>query len=464
MANSDNRIADKNSDKMTDSRIVKMTEGSVYKTLLSLTGPVLAGQLLQQLYNIADTAIIGKFLGVDALAAVGACWAINYIISYFCIGSCMAISVPLSQSYGADDNRALKCYFFNGIYCAAILAVIMTLLATFGCGDFLVWLHTPQKIYHDAYVYFFIIMCGLPFVILYNFCYGVLMAMGDSKMASVYMAVSTVVNIILDLVFVLILKLGVGGAALATSISQALAGILSFVYILKKYPILYKDAAVSWNGKYVVSIIRMCFPMGVQYSITAIGALVLQKSLNGLGAEAIAAYSSGQKVKSLLLCPLSALGTSLAAFTGQNYGAGRYSRIREGIKKSNMIGAVYSGVMLLAMIFLKTPLAYIFVDKTESITVSYIETFIVYCAAFNFLLTVLFCFRYAVQGMGYGRYSIFSAAAEMLGRVAAGMFLVPRWGFIAVTLSEGITFMAGILVIVPIYFALQRNMPGDIGV
>ncbi|MGN0394708.1 MAG: MATE family efflux transporter [Coprococcus sp.] len=452
----------------------KMTEGSVYKTLLSLTGPVLVGQVLQQLYNIGDTVIIGRFVGVNALASVGACWALNYIISYFCIGSCMAISVPLSQCYGANDKKALRCYFFNGIYSAVVLALVMTLVATLGCGCFLKWLHTPEKIYHDAYVYIFIVMCGLPFVIIYNFCYGVLMAFGDSKRASMYMGVSTVLNLALDLIFVLVFNLGVGGAALATTISQVFAAILSLLYIIKKYPILYTDdqgrilelksgirrhqSETAPNRVYIANIIRMCLPMGVQYSITAIGALVLQKSLNSLGSEAIAAYSSGQKVKSLLLCPLSALGTSLAAFVGQNYGAQMYSRVREGILKSNIIGFVYSGITLIIMYIFRIPIAYIFVDKKEVVTVEYIATFILFCALFDFLLTILFCFRFAVQGMGYGRYSIFSAVAEMLGRSLTAIFLVPKFGFTAVALSEGLTFLAGIVVIVPIYFCLRRRL------
>ena len=454
----------------------KMTEGSAYKFLLSLTGPVLMGQILQQLYNIGDTAIIGRFVGVDALAAVGASWSVNYIVSFFCIGSCMGISVPLSQSYGANDNRSLRRYFFNGIYFCIVMAVVMTLIATCGCKWFLSWLHTPSRILHDAGVYFFIVMCGLPFIILYNFCYGVLMAFGDSKRASIYMAISTILNLVCDLLFVIVFRLGVGGAALATTLSQFVAAVLSLLYILKRYPILYTDdkgrrlriidaihcashdAAIS--SVYLGNIVRMCMPMGVQYSITAVGALILQKSMNGLGEAVIAAYSSGQKVKSLLVCPLSALGTSLASYVGQNYGAGKYDRIDLGVRKSLVLGSIYSAALVLLMLFVRKPLAYVFVSGDEVATINYICTFIMYSAVFDFLIVILFTYRYAVQGMGFGRYSIFSAIAEMLGRALTAVFLVPLWGFTAIALSEGITFIAGIVVIVPLYFHIRKMCQG----
>ncbi|MGN0483593.1 MAG: MATE family efflux transporter [Lachnospiraceae bacterium] len=318
-------------------------------------------------------------------------------------------------------------------------------------GQFLIWLSTPEKIFRDAYSYLVILMVGLPFTILYNFCFGVLMAFGDSKNASVFMTVSTVVNIGLDLMCILVFHMGVAGAAFATVISQGMAGIASARYVYKNYSILYEkkeDAGVS--RKIIANIARRCLPMGIQYSITAIGALVLQQSLNHLGTEAIAAYSAGQKIKSVLLCPLSALGTALSSFVGQNYGAGKGERMKEGVKDTVWIGIVYSIVMIGIIWLIKEPIAFLFVSAKEKKVCVYIQMFTMYSAWFNVLLVILFSFRYCVQGMGYGRYALLSSLAEMLGRIVSGLWLVPAFGFAAVILSEGLTFLAGIFVIVPI--------------
>ncbi len=450
----------------------KMTSGSIPKILLTLSGPILAGQILQQLYNIADSIIIGNFAGLNGLAAVGANWALNYILSYFCIGSCMAVSVPLSISYGADNHKDLRSYFFNGIFCAVILAAGITALAQLGGSTFLSLLNTPEGIFNKTLTYYTITMWGLPFTVLYNFCYGILMAFGDSRKASVFMAVSTVINVVLDLLFVITFSMDVAGAAAATLIAQAAAGIISALYIYKKYTLLYTsedgskikpfsdtaEGCGKWNTYYVKRIIKMCLPMGAQYSITATGALVMQAAMNDLGAESIAAYSAGQKIKSFLLTPLSSLGTSLSAFTGQNHGAKRTDRIRSGVRVSLIMGCIYSAAALAVVLIIREQLAGLFVSPEETVTIGYIKMFITYSAVFNFLIAALFAYRYTVQGLGYGRMSIFSGLAEMSGRILSALFLLPLFAFTAVCISEGLTFGLGVAVIMPVYYYLIKRI------
>ena len=244
----------------------KMTNGPITRILLSFAGPVLLGQLLQQLYNIADAAIVGQFLSSKALAAVGATSSLTYIVCYFCIGSCIGISVPVSQAFGAGKNDDLRKYFVNGVYFALAIAVIMTAVTASMSGLFLTWLKTPENIFKDAHVYLVIILLGLPLTVLYNFCFGILMAFGDSKKSTMFMAVSTVINIFLDLFLVVVVKWGVAGAAVATIFSQGIAGVLSAVYIFKKYKLLFPVNADErkFHPYYMKNIIKMCMPMGLQ--------------------------------------------------------------------------------------------------------------------------------------------------------------------------------------------------------
>ena len=436
----------------------KMTEGPIVRQLLVVSGPILLGQLLQQLYNIVDTMIVGRYLGVNALAAVGSTWALNYIVKDFCIGTCMGIGVPLSQAYGAGDQHKLRCCFINSIYFVIGLAVCFTVMASSMSRQFLIWLQTPEAILKAANEYLFIIFLGLPCTIIYNFCFGVLMAFGDSRRTSLYMAVSTVINLILDIWFVAGLHMGVSGAALATVISELVAGFCSVLYIVRKYPKLFpKQSEWKFSLKYFNIIIKMSVPMGLQYSVTAIGALILQYSVNHLGEEAVAAYSTGSKVKGLLLCPLNALGTALSSYSGQNFGAGKIDRIKSGVLNSCLLGTAYSAMMIIVSIFASEPIALLFLDSENTQVIFYVKEFIIWISVFLVELNVLFMVRYTVQGMGYGRYSIYSAFAEMLGRSFMAVFVIPRYGFRAVCISEGITFLAGILVIVPIYFYLIKK-------
>ena len=434
----------------------KMTNGPITRILLSFAGPVLLGQLLQQLYNIADAAIVGQFLSSKALAAVGATSSLTYIVCYFCIGSCIGISVPVSQAFGAGKNDDLRKYFVNGVYFALAIAVIMTAVTASMSGLFLTWLKTPENIFKDAYVYLVIIFLGLPLTVLYNFCFGILMAFGDSKKSTMFMAVSTVINIFLDLFLVVVVKWGVAGAAVATIFSQGIAGVLSAVYIFKKYKLLFPVNADErkFHPYYMKNIIKMCMPMGLQYSITAIGAIILQFYVNALGEDAIAGFTSGYKIKNLILCPLNALGTALSSFVGQNFGAKRFDRISEGFKRTLEIGLIYSVITMVVCFFTGRYMALIFVDAADTVVVGYTVKFIRYISVFNAELALLFTARYSVQGMGYGKYSILSGLAEMAGRAAVAVLLIPHFGFDAVCWNEGLTFLAGIAVILPIYIKL----------
>ena len=432
----------------------RMTTGSPWRLILVFSLPILLSGLLQQCYNIVDTMIVGRYLKLNALTGMGSTWALNYIIIDFCHGAGMGIGIPIAQQFGAGDERKLRCFFYNGMYVAAGLAIVMTGFSVGCCRYFLEWIHTSEVVFEYAYQYIVVIFAGIPFTILFNACFGILMALGNSKLPSVVMGVSTICNVGFDLYFILVLNLGVAGASLATVLSQALAGSFCMVWLIKKYPVLKNRVNEKKPRlRYMQKVVFMSFPMGLQYSVTAIGAVVLQSSINRLGEVAVAGYSIGSKVKSLFLCPINSLGSALATYVGQNFGHGNKKRIRQGVWATVAMGMVYCVIVIaIAMIF-SQQIAGLFVDSSENDVEKVLDAssqFIRYIGVFMILLAVLFPARYTVQGMGHSDKSLFSGMAEMAARVVMGLWIVPVYGFQSVCISEGVTFLAGILVIVPI--------------
>ena len=433
-----------------------LTQGSVMGSMLRFAVPMILGDLLQQCYNVADTLIVGRFLGPDALAAVGSSFTLMTFLTSILLGLCMGSSAVFSIRFGQKDFDGLKDSIFTSFLLIAAICAVLNLAAFLSIGWILLLLKVPEEIQGLMRDYLMVIFSGITAVFLYNYFSCLLRAVGNSVIPLVFLAVSAVMNIGLDLWFVLGLKRGVAGAAVATIFSQGIAGVLSAVYIFKKYKLLFPVNADErkFHPYYMKNIIKMCMPMGLQYSITAIGAIILQFYVNALGEDAIAGFTSGYKIKNLILCPLNALGTALSSFIGQNFGAKRFDRISEGFKRTLEIGLIYSVITMIVCFFTGRYMALIFVDAADTVVVGYTVKFIRYISVFNAELALLFTARYSVQGMGYGKYSILSGLAEMAGRAAVAVLLIPHFGFDAVCWNEGLTFLAGIAVILPIYIKL----------
>lgn len=435
-----------------------MITGKPLPMLLRFSLPIFAGQLLQQLYNTADTMIVGHFLGVDALAAVGSTWALNYLIVYFCTGTCYGVGVPVAQQFGAGDMKRMRVCFMNAVYLTAFITVVITALTVIFCRPMQILTKTPDGVLDMANAYLVIIFAGLPCTFLCNFCFGILMAIGDSKMPSLFLALSTVLNLVLDLFFILVVHMGVAGAALATVLAQLVSGVGCLVYMIRRYPTLKPSREeCRLHLPTLLRVAGMGIPMGLQYSITAIGAVMLQSSINGLGEAAVAGFSAAYKIKGLFLCPIQAIGTALSTYAGQNFGAGKLSRIRKGVRQTVLASCAYAAVVLVIFLLADRPFAYIFVDAEETQVVAYSAQLIRWLSFCYFELAILLPVRYAVQGMGRGALSLCSGMAEMLARVVFAIWLIPTFGYLAVCVSESLTFLAGILVIVPIYWVLIRK-------
>ncbi|MDE6699613.1 MAG: MATE family efflux transporter, partial [Acetatifactor sp.] len=292
-----------------------MTQGSPVKLILGFAMPMLLGLLFQQFYSMVDTIIVGKWLGVNSLAAVGSTGSINFMIIGFCMGVCSGFAIPVAQRFGSKDYVSLRKFVANSVWVSAVLASVMTVTVCLLCKPILQVMRTPGDIIDEAHAYIFVIFLGIPVTYMYNLLAGIIRSLGDSRTPVYFLIMSSVINIVLDIVSIRYLHMGVAGPAWATVISQAISGALCLVYIRKKFEILHlqrDEWKVDWH--YIRNLLFMGVPMGLQYSITAIGSVILQTAVNGLGSSAVAAVTAGSKMSIFFCCPFDALGGTIATY------------------------------------------------------------------------------------------------------------------------------------------------------
>lgn len=436
-----------------------MTEGSPLKLILGFFIPMLGGLLFQQLYNMADTIIVGKCLGVSALASVGATGSINFMIIGFCTGVCSGFAIPVAQKFGEKNDHALRKYVANGGWLALIFSIVMTILVCILCRQILIWMRTPEDILEGAYAYIFVIFLGIPATYLYNLLSCTIRSMGDSTTPLLFLLFSSVLNVILDFFTILGLGMGVEGAAWATIISQAVSGILCLIYMCRKFTILkMKEDEWKPDKSYMKNLCGMGIPMGLQYSITAIGSVILQAAVNTLGSMAVAAVTAGSKISMFFCCPFDALGSTMATYGGQNVGAKKLDRVHQGLKLGSVIGCVYA---LAALAFLWAAgqwIALMFVDAGETEILANTQTFLVANAAFYIPLVFVNTVRFMIQGLGYSKLAILAGVFEMIARSVVGFCLVPVFGYIAVCFASPVAWLAADLFLIPAYGHVMKEL------
>lgn len=406
---------------MAKSTMKDMTVGSPAKIILGFGIPLLLGMLFQQFYSMADALIVAQCLGVNEFAAVGSTGPINFMILGFCMGVCNGFAIPIAQRFGAGDYKALRKYVANCMWLAIIVAVVMTIVVCIFCGKILTAMKTPYDIYDDAYKYIFIIFAGIPIMILYNMLSGIIRALGDSKTPLIFLLISSVLNILLDLFMIRVIGTGVEGAAYATVISQGIAGVLCLFYMIKKFDIL-KIKGDEWKmeSHYVFYLCKMGIPMGLQYSITAIGSVILQTAVNTLGSSAVAAVTAAGKVGLFFCCPFDALGSTMATFAGQNIGAGKTKRVTQGLKASSLMGLVYAIIACIVLVLFGKHIASIFIDSDKSTILDNAWLLLVCNSIFYFPLALVNVVRFAIQGVGYSGFAILAGVCEMIARAVIG--------------------------------------------
>ena len=429
-----------------------MTEGPPLKLILGFFIPMLFGLLFQQLYNMADTIIVGKFLGVKALAAVGSTGSINFMIIGFCLGVCSGFAIPVAQKFGEKNMKALRRFVANSGWLAAIFAVVMTFAVCIFCRDILVLMQTPEDIIEGAYSYIFVIFLGIPATYLYNLLSCTIRSLGDSTTPLIFLVFSSVVNVLLDLFTILVLDMGVAGAGWATITAQAVSGILCLIYMRRKFTILKMDEE-EWkpDRHYMKILCNMGIPMGLQYSITAIGSVILQTSVNSLGSMAVASVTAGSKISMFFCCPFDALGSTMATYGGQNVGARKLDRIDKGLKAGTLIGCIYAVAAFAVLLFMGQWVALMFVDPGETEILKNTQLFLIANSLFFIPLMGVNVVRFMIQGLGYPRLAILAGVCEMAARSFVGFCLVPLFGYLAVCIANPVAWIAADLFLIPAY-------------
>ena len=436
-----------------------MTNGSPSRHILGFAVPMLFGILFQQFYNLVDTIIVGKTLGVEALAGVGATGSINFMIIGFCMGVCNGFVIPVAQCFGAKKPADLRKYVFNGYICSVVFAIVLTLASVIFCRRILIIMNTPADIIDHAYNYIVVIFIGIPTVFLYNMVSGVIRSLGDSKTPVVFLVLSSIINVVLDFFLILVCKMGVAGAGWATVTSQLISGLTCLIYMYKKYDILKGDKSERvLDRRFITNLCINGVPMGLQYSITAIGSTILQAAVNTLGSTYVAAMTAGSKMFNFTCCPFDALGSTMATYAGQNVGAAKIKRLGQGVRSAMIIGSVYSVLSLIALYFTTDYSALLFVNASETTIIALTRQFILASACFYIPLTGVNVVRFCIQGMGFSVFAISAGILEMIGRAFAAIILIPSIGFMGACLASPIAWIAADAFLFPAFIHCAKKL------
>lgn len=431
---------------------VEMTEGRTLPQIFYFALPLLMGNLLQQTYSMVDAAIVGKFLGINPLAAVGASTSVVFLILGFCNGCCGGFGIPVAQKFGARDYVTMRRYVSVSLKLAAGMSVALAVITSILCSWILHLIRTPEAIFSDAYYYLLITFLGIPCTFYYNLLSSIIRALGDSKTPFWFLLFSTVLNILLDLFCILVLGWGVAGAAIATLIAQGVSAVLCYIYMMHHFDILRTTPSERrYDSKLAGTLLSIGVPMGLQFSITAIGSIMLQSANNALGTACVAAFSAAIRIKMFFMCPFESLGIAMATFAGQNYGAGKPKRIWQGVKSSALMMMIYWVFTFCVLMPGARTLAMLFVDASEVEILNDAALFLHVAVCFFPILGLLCILRYTIQGAGFTSFAMFSGVSEMIARILVSVFAVPAWGYVAVCFGDPTAWLFADAFLIPAF-------------
>ena len=441
-----------------------MTQGKPVKVLLGFTIPVFIGNVFQQFYNMVDAVVVGKFVGTKALAAVGSTGTIIFLIIGFLLGLTAGFTVLTAQKYGAGKMDEMRQTVGNALILTALISAVMTAVSMTGMHALLKFMHTPDDIFKDAYAYVMIICGGIFAQALYNILASILRALGNSKVPLYFLILSAMLNIVLDLVFIIVFKLGAPGAAWATIISQGVSGVLCLVYIWKFVPELrMKKEDWYFRRNLAAKQIGVGIPMGLQYSITAIGTMMVQSALNILGSYAVAAFTAGNKIENIFTQAYVAIGTTMATYNAQNIGARKLDRVRQGFNSAHIIGITYAIVTGVIIFFFGKYLSYLFISDNAAEVIPMVDTYVKCVAVFFIPLHFVNALRNGIQGMGYGLLPMLAGVAELAGRGITAMVAAAHKSYFGACMASPMAWvLAGGLLIV-MYFYVMKDMKRRLG-
>lgn len=436
-----------------------MTSGSPARSILRFALPLIGGYILQQMYLVIDAAIVGRFVGVGALAGVGASSSVMFLIMGFCNGTGAGFAIPVAQAFGAKDYVLMRQYVANAARLSALIAATVTAVTCVLCSWILTVINTPHDIFRDAYTFLILQFAAIPFTFAYNFLSALIRALGNSKQPFFFLIFSSIVNIVLDVIFIIVMGMGVEGVGVATLVSQGVSACLCLLYIRKRLWLLIPHGDERrHDGRKAAALLGNGLPMGLQFSITAVGSIMLQSANNALGTTCVAAFTTAMRVKYLFTCVFENIGVAMATYCGQNIGARRIGRVGMGIRSALTASAAIC-VADAAVIWpfaeeMMTP----FVDGTRTDIVTGAALFMRVACVFYPALAVLTVLRYSIQGLGYSNLSMMSGVMEMVARCGVSLYIVPAWGFHGVCCGDPMAWIAADLFLVPAMLWLYAHL------
>ncbi|MBQ8966292.1 MATE family efflux transporter [Ruminococcus sp.] len=438
-----------------------MTKGNILKNMLGFCLPMTAGSLFQQLYNMVDSIIVGQYVGVEAFSAVGLVGSVMFLVIGTAVGMCSGFSIPIAQRFGAEDYKGMRKTLYNAVVLAGIIALVLTSVTTVLAKDLLRAMSTPDELFGHAYSYISVIFLGIPITIFYNLLCGILRALGDSKTPLKFLLISSVLNVGLDFLMIVGFKLGVAGAAIATIVSQLIAGLLCLRYMIKEVTVISMDAEDrKIDGSLMIRIFTIGMPMAFQFSITAVGSIILQTAVNKLGTNYVAAMSAGQKIQNFIAQPMETLGVTMATFGGQNLGAKKFDRIHKGAREVLAAELIYTSLIAVFVFFCGDLLAQIFIKKDSAdyqLILENIRYFLRTTCLFYPILGVLFLFRNLLQGLGFSAVTMLAGAIELVCRCTVAFGFISKYGYNAAVFASPIAWAAaGILLSILYIFMIRK--------
>lgn len=414
-----------------------LTVGHPLKQILLFALPLVFGTMFQQLYSFADTVIVGRCLGIDALAAVGATYSLHFLILGFVQGACVGFGIPLAQSFGAGEKRELHRFLWNGFWVGSFFSVLLTVGTVILAAPLMAAMNTPENIFSMGVSYIRILFLGIPASILYNYSASVLRALGDSRHPFYFLLFSSILNVVLDYVFITDFHTGVEGVAAATVISQLVSGLLNTWWMFRRMELIeIRREDMSLSFRHIRKLCIIGLPMGVEYSVSAVGAILLQDAINILGSGAVAAQTAGEKIRQMFTLPMESIGMAMATYAGQNFGAGRMDRIKRGIRDGIVIQALYCAVVWVILLLMKGILVQLVLGSGSIQVARNAEKYLMICSCLFLLHGLLMIFRNVLQGMGYAGHAVLSGIWELAGRGLGGWIAVSGAGFTAVCFAN----------------------------
>ena len=442
----------------------EMTQGKPLGLILNFAWPLILGSILQQGYSLVDAAIVGHYLGLGSLAAVGASSSVIFLILGFCNGCCGGFGIPVAQRFGARDYKEMRRYVRASLKLSAVLSVCIAILTSILCSLILKWMRTPEDIFQQAYSYLLITFIGIPCTMFYNLLASIIRALGDSRTPFYFLLLASVLNVFGDYLLIVGFGMGAGGAALSTLIAQGVSTLMCFRYMKKHFPVLnVKDDDIKGaDWEHQKRLLSIGAPMGLQFSITAIGSIMLQSSNNALGTICVSAFTVGMRIKMFFISPLENLGIAMATYCGQNLGAGKTERIKQGLWTAMMILTVYVIVGNLIMFPMADDFARMFVDSSQGEVIDKVVLFLRASAPAWIFLGTLCTLRYSIQGLGFTRLSMVSGVFEMVARVAVSLLMVPSMGFLGVSLGDPTAWLAAFVFLVPAILYVYKRVSNEV--